>query len=190
MPCQHPGRRSDDFLPITGQGFRMQRLANQLRRNYLPQVDDNSTPARAAQPEASGYVAGSSRASVAGLPARVRTGAGSARQIDHAATLRDTPPLSYDAQLAQWESAAPGGEERARRITVERIQRVVGKWLARRVDLSELGLTSLPSLPRKLKELDASGNKLTALPVLPSELTSLRVCKNRLTALPDLPVKL
>ena len=168
----------------------MQRLSNRLGRSNVRQDDDNVVPAQDAQPGPSGSAAGSSRARVAGLPARVGNGAGSALRRGQAAPTLGTLPLSYDAQLAQWESAAPAGEEAARRTAVERVQRVVGKWLTSKLDLSELGLTSLPPLPDKLKHLIAHGNRLTALPVLPSSLTILSAFNNRLMALPELPSKL
>ena len=168
----------------------MQRLANRLGRNNVRQDDDNAVPAQDAQPGPSGRAAGSSRARVAGLPARVRNGGGSALRRERAAPTLGALPLSYDAQLAQWESAAPAGEEAARRAAVERIQHLVEKWLASKLNLNNLGLTSLPPLPDKLKHLHANGNRLATLPELPSGLTKLDASHNQLTALPALPSKL
>ena len=168
----------------------MQRLMNCLGRNNVRQDDDNAVLALDPQPGPSGSAAGSSRASVAGLPARVRNGAGSAMRSGRAATTLGTPPLSFDARLAQWESAAPPGEEAARRTAVERVQHLVRKWFATSLDLHNLGLKSLPPLPDKLKHLDVNHNRLTTLPVLPSGLTELSAFNNRLTTLPALPSKL
>jgi len=51
-------------------------------------------------------------------------------------------------------------------------------------------LTSLPSLPSTLLQIDVSNNFLTTLPVLPSGLRALYCSNNRLTALPALPQSL
>ena len=62
----------------------------------------------------------------------------------------------------------------------------------RSLNLSRLGLTSLPEMPDQLQELDVSGNQLTSLPEnLPAQLQKLKVSRNRLTSLPkNLPDQL
>ena len=55
------------------------------------------------------------------------------------------------------------------------------------LDLSRLGLTSLPELPDTLTHLDCSYNQLTILPELPDTLTILECIYNQLTELPELP---
>ncbi len=48
-------------------------------------------------------------------------------------------------------------------------------------------LSTLPSLPSSLHELNCSGNQITGLPQLPPALQILEVYDNQITALPDLP---
>jgi len=54
----------------------------------------------------------------------------------------------------------------------------------------ENNLTSLPVLPKNLKELSCYDNKLTSLPNLPEKLEKLFCLSNNLTLLPDLPENL
>jgi hypothetical protein len=92
----------------------------------------------------------------------------------------------YERQLVEWESAAPEAEVDGRRQAAERIrQHIESKQTY--LNLSCLGLTSLPELPQGLTELDAGSNQLTSLPELPQALTHLSVYGNRLTSLPELP---
>ena len=58
------------------------------------------------------------------------------------------------------------------------------------LDLSNLGLTSLPTLPSTLTKLYCHNNQLTSLPTLPSTLTHLHCSFNQLTSLPTLPTTL
>lgn len=54
------------------------------------------------------------------------------------------------------------------------------------LDLSDLSLTSLPTIPEWVIELDVSDNQLTNLPNnLPKALTHLYVGQNQLTSLPE-----
>lgn len=55
------------------------------------------------------------------------------------------------------------------------------------INVSNMGLTSLPTLPSTLTKLNCSGNQLTSLPVLPSTLTQLDCSFNEITSLPELP---
>jgi Leucine-rich repeat (LRR) protein len=48
-------------------------------------------------------------------------------------------------------------------------------------------LTSLPKLPKSLKELNCESNELTSLPELPDSLQNLLCFYNKLTSLPKLP---
>ena len=84
---------------------------------------------------------------------------------------------------------------------------------AKKLDLAELGLTTLPAclhelgsvkelvlndnnlttltaLPENLRTLEANNNALTALPALPARLKTLEAYGNALTELPPLPAKL
>ncbi len=54
------------------------------------------------------------------------------------------------------------------------------------LDLSNLGLTKLPKIPRKCLHFDCSNNKLISLPNLPN-CVHLDCSNNQLTSLPDLP---
>ena len=60
-------------------------------------------------------------------------------------------------------------------------------WAGYQLDLSGLGLTSLPeNLLNQIQELDVSDNKLTSLPEnLPASLQYLYVSDNKLTSLPE-----
>jgi Leucine-rich repeat (LRR) protein len=58
------------------------------------------------------------------------------------------------------------------------------------LNLSDLGLTSLPSLPSSLTILYCNNNQLTSLPSIPSSLTILYCNNNQLTSLPSLPSSL
>lgn len=58
------------------------------------------------------------------------------------------------------------------------------------LDLSNLGLTSLPELPVGLKWLGCQNNCLTRLPELPVGLGVLYCHNNQLKTLPELPVSL
>lgn len=53
--------------------------------------------------------------------------------------------------------------------------------------VSTNGLTALPPLPPRLRNLTAAHNGLLSLPVLPSSLQELNVSSNELTTLPPLP---
>ena len=55
------------------------------------------------------------------------------------------------------------------------------------LDISNMGLSSLPELPTTLTTLDCSRNALTYLPPLPLSLTRLYCSENKLTSLPTLP---
>jgi len=55
------------------------------------------------------------------------------------------------------------------------------------LNLSSLGLTSLPELPNNLQKLNCYNNKLTSLPTLPNGLGELYCGNNKLTELPILP---
>ena len=51
-------------------------------------------------------------------------------------------------------------------------------------------ITSLPTLPQSLQELDCSNNKLTSLPALPNTMIHLSCAHNNITQLPTLPSSL
>lgn len=77
-------------------------------------------------------------------------------------------------------------ERSARELAVSRLRDSQHKQ-AISLDLSDLGLSSLPELPTSLQELIISGNKLTILPTLPPSLLVLKAANNLLTTLPELP---
>ncbi|WP_180492289.1 NEL-type E3 ubiquitin ligase domain-containing protein, partial [Escherichia fergusonii] len=56
-----------------------------------------------------------------------------------------------------------------------------------KLNLDNLGLSSLPELPDSLTVLFARNNQLTTLPELPDSLTVLFASNNQLTTLPELP---
>ncbi|EGF7344040.1 E3 ubiquitin--protein ligase [Escherichia coli] len=55
------------------------------------------------------------------------------------------------------------------------------------LDLSELGLTTLPEIPPGIKSINISKNNLSLIPPLPTSLTQLNVSYNKLIELPALP---
>ncbi|WP_375155427.1 T3SS effector E3 ubiquitin-protein ligase IpaHd [Shigella flexneri] len=55
------------------------------------------------------------------------------------------------------------------------------------LDLSELGLTTLPEIPPGIKSINISKNNLSLISPLPASLTQLNVSYNRLIELPALP---
>jgi len=69
-------------------------------------------------------------------------------------------------------------------------QRIIDEWVAgntsSELNLSNLELTELPSLPFNLKWLNCSNNQLTSLSLLPSTLIILNCNNNQLTSLPPL----
>jgi len=74
-------------------------------------------------------------------------------------------------------------------------QRRIDEWVSRDdttyvLDLSNLNLIKLPSLPSRLKELYCNYNQLTKLPELPQGLEVLGCQCNQLTELPSLPSSL
>lgn len=154
----------------------MVQIPRSLRFSSAAQDGTNSEEASALQagPQPTG-IGARMRIVLTGLPARVNANlqpAGSAEYDDH--------------QLMQWKRSAPPGEENGRREAVKKILTVV-KDMRKKLDLTSLGLTSLPALPPGLAILNARNNRLTILPTLPPGLTSLDACENGLTMLPTLP---
>jgi hypothetical protein len=71
-------------------------------------------------------------------------------------------------------------------------KRRIDTWVTRGdiekdLDLSDLGLRQLPSLPDTIQSFICSSNKLTSLPTLPANLKLLDCSSNKLTSLPVLP---
>lgn len=88
----------------------------------------------------------------------------------------------YDTQLSQWAGNLPGRLKAVQKINA---------WIARNdvtviLDLSHLGLTSLPPLPDKLLKLKADHNEIASIAenVL-SSIQALDLHNNKLTKLPD-----
>jgi Leucine-rich repeat (LRR) protein len=74
-------------------------------------------------------------------------------------------------------------------------QRRVDDWVKKNdtktlLDLTDLGLIELPTLPNNLKHLYCYKNKLVSLPTLPESLETLECWENKLDILPILPTKL
>jgi Leucine-rich repeat (LRR) protein len=94
----------------------------------------------------------------------------------------------YRNELNAWvESASP-----TERAVHQEVERIINAYLdlpaeqREAIDLSDLGLSTLPPLPAGLIALDVSQNALTALPEhLPRDLQQLDVSQNALTALPE-----
>lgn len=75
---------------------------------------------------------------------------------------------------------------------MQEAERRVQEWIRlgysnRPLNLSSLGLASLPELPDNLLYLICYSNQLTSLPALPNSLLSLSCGNNQLTSLPVLP---
>jgi Leucine-rich repeat (LRR) protein len=94
----------------------------------------------------------------------------------------------YRNELNAWvESASP-----TERAVHQEVERIINAYLdlpaeqREAIDLSDLGLSTLPPLPAGLIALDVSQNALTALPEhLPRDLQQLDASQNALTALPE-----
>ena len=116
---------------------------------------------------------------------------------------------SFNGKLQRWIDVAEPSERDARSIAAARIS-VARRYGLKGLDLSGLGLTSLPKkmseltnlrvlslssnrlrklppLPPNLINLDVEENELSSLPVLPSGLLILDAAYNALVTLPDLP---
>ncbi|MBK4736932.1 NEL-type E3 ubiquitin ligase domain-containing protein [Noviherbaspirillum pedocola] len=115
-----------------------------------------------------------------------------AHNANYQANRPDTPMLQpnladYLARLNQWAAGEQNGTHAAG---------IINNWLERNdtdavLDLSGLGLRTLPPLPDALKKLKADKNKLSFIAEnhLPVGLESLDVHMNQLTSLPDtLPI--
>lgn len=92
----------------------------------------------------------------------------------------------YNVAWEQWVNNAPNGQERAARLRAVESLHALAESGSVELDLSQLGLTSLPELlPPFLEVLKVSDNQLTQLPEnLPHGLTTLEAGANLLTTLP------
>ena len=66
-------------------------------------------------------------------------------------------------------------------------QKLKDSTITGNLDVSDMDLTTLPSLPSTLTHLVCANNQLTTLPPLPSSITHLICTNNQLTSLPILP---
>ncbi|RBL82069.1 hypothetical protein DDE05_40540 [Streptomyces cavourensis] len=88
----------------------------------------------------------------------------------------------YRYALMAWANLGPSDEVPQRNEALDVIFRY-----PRSLYLVGLGLTSLPTLPADLEDLDASQNQLSRLPALPDQLKILKMSINQLKSLPTLP---
>ncbi|HBA9710952.1 TPA: E3 ubiquitin--protein ligase, partial [Escherichia coli] len=90
----------------------------------------------------------------------------------------------YISEWAEWAKLNTSGENRE--IALARLKLCIQNNECL-LDLSELGLSSLPILPNNIIALNIRDNALVSLPELPNVLTDLDVSSNNLTSLPELP---
>ncbi|EFW2968812.1 leucine-rich repeat domain-containing protein, partial [Shigella flexneri] len=94
---------------------------------------------------------------------------------------------NYLSEWVEWTKNSISGENRETAFT--RLQLCLENSETS-LDLSCLGLRSLPRLPDNLDEINVSNNQLSMLPELPRALKELNASSNQLSALPELPVSL
>lgn len=96
-------------------------------------------------------------------------------------------PFTVDrAALEAWSAAAGEAQGERRAEALARVDAwCAGRMAPMPLDLSGLGLTSLPPLPGGVTELRAGNNRLRQLPPLPAGLKHLQVTHNRLAELPE-----
>ncbi|HHN8624693.1 TPA: leucine-rich repeat domain-containing protein, partial [Escherichia fergusonii] len=94
---------------------------------------------------------------------------------EHAALIRE---------WRNWAAEPAHGERRAEAL--RRVTECVAQGETK-LNLDNLGLSSLPELPDSLTVLFARNNQLTTLPELPDSLTVLFASNNQLTTLQELP---
>lgn len=95
--------------------------------------------------------------------------------------------LSLHQEWANWVAATPPGSGEEREIAVEKLKNCE-KNRALFLDLRELKLSSLPSLPPGVEEVDASYNALQFIPhMFPDSIKYIFLQHNFLTSLPQLP---
>ncbi|MBS9318472.1 E3 ubiquitin--protein ligase [Escherichia coli] len=93
----------------------------------------------------------------------------------------------YLSEWAEWAESGSPGEHRA--LALARLK-LCQENNESHLDLSELQLRSLPSLPEHIVSLKVGGNTLTSLPRLPHSLKKINALFNQLTTLPELPASL
>ncbi|MFY3137885.1 hypothetical protein ACOTFF_16405 [Achromobacter xylosoxidans] len=121
---------------------------------------------------------GQEQADVAGL---LRTMETNAPTNEWAIEAGFSDPI-YRYSLTAWAHLGPSDEITSRMQTVKKIFQSPNY-----VDVSEMGLTGLPTLPECLNYLNVYDNRITKLPALPEGLEELSVDNNELTSLPVLP---
>ncbi|AUT27439.1 NEL-type E3 ubiquitin ligase domain-containing protein [Escherichia marmotae] len=93
----------------------------------------------------------------------------------------------YLSEWTEWAENCAPGENRA--LAFSRLKLCLENNESH-LDLSELNLTSLPSLPEHVMSLKIDNNSLTSLPRLPYSLEKIEASFNQLETLPSLPESL
>ena len=172
---------------------------------------DSGYPSTSTQDGISTYSRPAARSS-SQLPARAGNSSRSGR-LSAVFSGRQAASLQFQQTLRSWASQAGSPLEAAGRLeAMTRIEAAQSSG-AKKLDLAELGLTTLPAclhelgslkelvlndnnltaltaLPENLRTLEANNNELAALPALPAKLRTLEAYGNALTELPPLPAKL
>ncbi|PHU68908.1 E3 ubiquitin--protein ligase, partial [Shigella boydii] len=94
---------------------------------------------------------------------------------------------AYESYLTHWTEWKNNRiQEEQRDIAFQRLVSCLQNQETN-LDLSELGLTTLPEIPPGIKSINISKNNLSLISPLPASLTQLNVSYNRLIELPALP---
>ncbi|WP_306342778.1 leucine-rich repeat domain-containing protein, partial [Escherichia coli] len=93
----------------------------------------------------------------------------------------------YISEWTDWAKSNAPGENREVALTRLKLCLQNNECL---LDLSSLGLSSIPALPSNITILNARHNSLISLPELPDFLKELDVSNNNLASLPELPTTL
>lgn len=95
--------------------------------------------------------------------------------------------LLYQNHVMAWAKLGPGDEANGRAIVARQLLQTPSSDLCEELTASNLGLTSLPDLPKSLCYMNVGRNKLKELPVFPEEISVVLVYDNVLTKLPFVP---
>lgn len=199
-PCGASVKRPKDFdglkcVALDQDDFFMKRIGDFSSR-ALPQASSQAAPA-AARPRSETQDSGPDialatrptklqviRSQVCGRP-RLLLDAIRLHAVK-SGKVRPRTPQEYLAHWRAWVDASPSQEEHRSQALTRILQWQDPRFQINTLDLSGLGLTSLPDyLPDAVKILSISCNKLTALPeTLPSSIDWLFASDNHLSHLP------
>ncbi|TFW09718.1 hypothetical protein E4K72_04585 [Oxalobacteraceae bacterium OM1] len=88
-------------------------------------------------------------------------------------------------ELSLWVNEGPADEIPARQTAARIVHTAGDSDSVSPVNLSRMGLSSLPPMPPWIRDINASGNRLTVLPrSLPPALTQLNAMNNRIDRVP------